>query len=156
MPAESDLEKEKKPVSLDNHLTQRQLSNNDLHTEPTLNNDNKNMGIKMTDIPIPNYPNKDDESQKRALQYTKDAPDDYVKLQNQTINSFQGAFTPLLDTTNNMLLTSQTFWSRVMEIYSESSALYTENAIALGKMINEIATANISAFNRLFSIQKGN
>ena len=156
LPAESDLEKEKKTDSLDNHLAQRQSSNNDLHTEPALNNENKNMGIKMTDIPIPSHPNKDDESQKRALQYTKDAFDGYVKLQNQTINSFQGAFTPFLDTTNNVLLTSQAFWSRVMEIYSKSSTLYTENAIALGKMINEIATANISAFNSLFSIQKGN
>ena len=106
----------------------------------------------MTDIP--KYANTDDESQKRALQSTKDAFDDYVKFQNQTINSFQGAFIPILDTTNNMFLTNQTFWGRVMEIYSKSSAIYTENAIALGKMINEIATANISAFNSLFSKQK--
>ncbi len=150
--AESDLEKEKTPESLDNPLTQRQLSNNDLYAEPTLDSANKNMETKMTDIP--KYANTDDESQKRALQSTKDAFDDYVKFQNQTINSFQGAFIPILDTTNNMFLTNQTFWGRVMEIYSKSSAIYTENAIALGKMINEIATANISAFNSLFSIQK--
>ncbi len=155
LPTESDLEKEKTPDSLDNHLTQRQLSTNDLHTEPTLNSANKNMGTKMTDIPIPIHPNKDYESQRRTFQSTRDASDDYVKLQNQTINSFQGAFTPLLDTTNNMLLTSQTFWGRVMEIYSKSFTINTENAIALVKMINEIATANISAFNSLFSIQKG-
>jgi hypothetical protein len=54
-----------------------------------------------------------------------------------------------------MFLTSQTFWGRVFEIYSKSSTIYAENTIALGKMINEIATANISAFRSLFSVQKG-
>ncbi|MBA3284115.1 MAG: hypothetical protein H0U27_03515 [Nitrosopumilus sp.] len=155
LPAESDLEKEKErtPDSLDNPLTQRQLSSNELYTEPTLDSAYKNMWIKMRDIP--NYPNTDDESQKRVFPSTKDAFDDYVKFQNQTINSFQEAFIPIHDTTNNMFLTSQTFWRRVFEIYSNSSAVYSENTIALGKMINEIATANISAFKSLFSIPKG-
>lgn len=150
LPAESDLEKEKTPDSLDNPLTQRQLSNNDMYIEPTLDNANNNMRIKMRDIP--KHPNTDDESQKRTLQSTKDAFDDYVKFQNQTIYSFQGAFIPILDTTNNMFLTGQTFWRRILEIYSNSSTIYTENTIALGKMINEIATANISAFKSLFSV----
>jgi hypothetical protein len=107
----------------------------------------------MTDIP--KYPNTNEKSQKRAFKSTKDAFDDYVKFQNQTINSFQGAFIPIIDTTNNLFLTSQTFLRRIFEIYSNSSTLYTENTIALGKMMNEITTANISAFKSLFSIPKG-
>lgn len=153
LPSESDLEKERRPDNLHNSLSQGQLSNNDLLMEPTGDIANKGMGMKMTDIP--KYPISNEESQNRASKSTNDAFDDYVKFQNQTINSFQGAFIPILDTTNNMFLTSQTFWGRVLEIYSRSSNIYTENTLALGKMINEIATANISAFKSLFSIQKG-
>lgn len=153
LPPESYLEKEKTKNRPDNPLTQRQLSNNDLLMEDAGDSANKSMGIKMTDIP--KYPNTNEESQKRAFKSTKDAFDDYVKFQNQTINSFQGAFVPILDTANNMFLTSQTFWGRVLEIYSSTSTIYTENTVALGKMINEIATANVSAFKSLFSIPKG-
>ena len=152
--AESDLEKEKEktPDIMDNPLTQRQLSRNELYTKPTLDGANRNTGIKIRYIP--NYPNTCDESQKMAFQSTKDAFDDYVKFQNQTINSFQDAFIPILDTTNNIFLTSQTFWRRVFEIYYHSSTVCSENTIALGKMINEIAKANISAYQSLFTISK--
>ena len=153
MPSDSDLEKEKTKNRPDNFLTQRQLSNNDFLMEDAGDSANKSRGIKMTDIP--KYSNTNEESQKRAFNSTKDAYDDYVRFQNQTINSFQGAFVPILDTANNMFLTSQTFWGRVLEIYSRSSTIYTENTVALGKMINEIATANVSAFKSLFSIPKG-
>jgi hypothetical protein len=153
LPAESDLEKEKTPDRPDNPLTQRQLSHNDLLMETAGDSANKSMGIKMTDIP--KYPNTNEESQKSAFKSAKDAFDDYIKFQNQTINSFQGVFIPILDTTTNMFLTSQTFWGRVLEMYSRSSTIYTENTVALGKMINGIATANISAFKSLFSAPKG-
>ncbi len=152
-PAKPDLEKENSPDNLDGRLTQRQLSSNGLYAEPTLDSADKNTGIKMTDIP--KHTNTDEESQKRSIQSTGDAFDDYVNFQNQALNSFQGAFTPIIDTTNDMFLTSQTFWGRVLDIYSKSSTIYAENTIALGKMINEIATANISAFRSLFSVQKG-
>jgi len=153
LPAESGLEKEKTPDRLDYPLTQRQSSSNDLLSEPAGDSANNNMGIEMTGIP--NYHNTNEESQKSAFRSTKGAFDDYLKFQNQTMNTFQGAFIPILDTTNSMFLTNQTFWGRVLEIYSRSSTIYAENTVALGKMINEIATANISAFKSLFSIPKG-
>ncbi len=149
----SDLEKGKTSDSLDNPATQRQLSNNDSYSEHSVDGANKNTEIKVTDIP--KYPNTYDELQKGLFQSTKDAFGDYVKIQNQKMNSFQGAFIPILDIANNMFLTNQKFWSSILDLFSRSSAIYTENTVALGKMISEISTANVSAFDNLFSIAKG-
>ncbi|HZH38614.1 MAG TPA: hypothetical protein VEX17_00930, partial [Bacillales bacterium] len=153
LPSDSDLEKEKTRDRMHNSLTQRQLSNSDLLMAASGNSANKSTGIKMTDIP--KHPNTNEESQKRTFNSTKDAFDDYVRFQTQAINSFQGALIPIIDTTTSMFLTNQTFWGRVLEIYSRSSTICTENTVALGKMMNEIATANVSALKGLFSIPKG-
>ena len=154
LPSDSDLEKEKTRDRLHNSSTQQQLSNNDLlMAADSGNSANKSKGIKMTDIP--KRPNTNEESQKRTFRSTKDAFDDYVRFQSQAINSFQGALIPILDTAASMFLTNQTFWGRVLEIYSRSSTICTENTAALGKMMNEIATANVSALKSLFSIPKG-
>ncbi len=80
--------------------------------------------------------------------------DYYIKFQNQVIKSIHSTYIPILETTNNICLTNQTFCDRIFEIYSESSIVFTENTVALGKMINELAKANIFAYNNLFNITK--
>ncbi len=148
----SDLEKRKTATSLDAHAIQQQLSNDGSYSEPMITDINKKTDKTMNEFS--QYPITNDKSQKRTPKATINVVNDYIKFQNQAINSLLGAYIPILDTTNNMFLTNQTLYGRILEICSKSSTIYTENTIALGKMINEIAKANIFAYSNLFNIAK--
>jgi hypothetical protein len=149
----SPFEKEKTSTSLNNPGIQQQSTNDGVLAKPAVDDIDTKTGIKMTDI---SQYEINDEMQKRAFKSTQSIVDDYMKFQNQAIISFQEIFVPVFDNTNNIFLTNQTFCNRILEIYSRASNIYTENTIALGKMINEITTANIFAYRNLFNIAKEN
>ncbi len=148
----SDLEKGKTATGLDTHTIQQKLSKDGSDSKPMITGINKKTDKTMNESS--QYPITNDKSQKMTPKATNNVVNDYIKFQDQAINSLLGAYIPILDTTNNMFLTNQTLYGRILEICSKSSTIYTENTIAFGKMINEIAKANIFAYSNLLNIAK--
>ena len=89
-------------------------------------------------------------------QATKDITDGYMDLQIQTINSFQTTFASILENTNTIFWNNSTYCRKLPEIYSRIAYIYTENAIAVSKMINDIAFANADSVKNLFNMAKEN
>jgi hypothetical protein len=96
-----------------------------------------------------------EDAQEQTLQVTRDIANNYRIYQKQLINSFQSMFAPYFGN-SNLMWDNQEYLGRLLEAYSRIGIIYTENAIALNRMVSDIAFANIEAFTTLFTTQKKN
>ena len=82
-------------------------------------------------------------TQKQTAQATKEIAENYVKFQEQALNSFQSIFTPYFQNVQNQLWNNQEFFKRISEMYYNLVSNYTESAISFGRIFNEIASSNM-------------
>ncbi|MGN6709055.1 MAG: hypothetical protein ACTHKF_06880 [Candidatus Nitrosocosmicus sp.] len=85
---------------------------------------------------------------------TKDVADRYIEFQNQSLYSFQSAFSKFVENTGNMFWNSQAYCTNLQDMYSKMALLYTENTVALTKMFNDIAVASADTFKSFFNVSK--
>lgn len=85
---------------------------------------------------------------------TKDVADRYIEFQNQSLYSFQSAFSKFVENTGNMFWNSQAYCTNLQDMYSKMALLYTENTVALTKMLNDIAVASADTFKSFFNVSK--
>jgi hypothetical protein len=85
---------------------------------------------------------------------TKDVADRYIEFQNQSLYSFQSAFTKFVENTGNMFWNSQAYCTNLQDMYSKMVLLYAENTVALTKMFNDIAVTSADTFKRFFNMSK--
>ncbi|MER5175816.1 MAG: hypothetical protein ABJB76_04825 [Candidatus Nitrosocosmicus sp.] len=133
---------------------ENQQSSNKVLLDETKNNINKSTN-KSTQT-ISRYTQTIDKVQEQISQATKDITDGYMELQIQTINSFQNTFASILENTNTIFWNNSTYCRKLPEIYSRIALVYTENTIAVSKMINDIAFANANSVKNLFNMAKEN
>jgi hypothetical protein len=91
------------------------------------------------------------ELQKQIIQTTRDMTESYMDLQKQTIYSFQSTYDVILQNTNNVFKNNQAYCSKIPEIYSKMATTFTENTIAMSKMINDIAFANANTIKKIYN-----
>ena len=133
---------------------ENQQSSNKVLLDETKNNINK--ATNKSTQTISRYTQTSDKVQEQISQATKDITDGYMELQIQTINSFQTTFASILENTNTIFWNNSTYCRKLPEIYSRMALVYTENTIAVSKMINDIAFANVDAVKNLFNMAKEN
>jgi flagellar biosynthesis/type III secretory pathway protein FliH len=95
---------------------------------------------------IPRYAQAITDAQEQTTQATKEIAENYLEYQKQAINSFQSVFSPYFENVHNQLWNNQDFYRRIPEIYSKIISNYTENTIALSRVINDIAFSNVNLF----------
>jgi hypothetical protein len=86
-----------------------------------------------------------EEVQEQTFQVSRDIVNNYKVYQKQLINSFQSMFAPYFGN-SNFVWDNQAYLDRLSEIYSRIGIIYTENAIALNRMVSDVTFANIEAF----------
>lgn len=86
------------------------------------------------------------DTQEQTSHPTKALVENYLKLQNQVMNSFQLVFMPYLGNVQKQFWNNQDFFRSIPEMYSRLITNYTESAIAFSKMWNDIAFANAAPF----------
>jgi hypothetical protein len=91
------------------------------------------------------------ELQKQIIQTTRDMTESYMNLQKQTIYSFQSIYDVILQNTNNVFKNNQAYCSKIPEIYSKMATTFTENTIAMSKMVNDIAFANANTIKKIYN-----
>ncbi len=92
---------------------------------------------------IPRYTQSINEVQEQAVQATKDIAENYLECQKQVIDSFQSIISPYIENANNQLHNNQELFRRLPEIYSKIGNNYTENSIAMSRIINSMAFSNV-------------
>jgi hypothetical protein len=85
---------------------------------------------------------------------TKDVADRYTEFQNQSLHSFQSAYTKFIENTGNVFWNSQAYCTNLQDMYSKMALLCSENTVALTKMFNDIAVASADAFKSFFNMSK--
>jgi hypothetical protein len=92
------------------------------------------------------------ELQKQIIQTTRNMTENYMDLQKQTIYSFQSTYDVILQNTNNVFKNNQAYCSKIPQIYSKMATTFTENTIAMSKMVNDIAFANANTIKKYILI----
>ena len=90
------------------------------------------------------------ELQKQIIQTTRDMTESYMDLQKQTIYSFQSTYDVIIQNTNNVFKNNQAYCSKIPEIYSKMATTFTENTIAMSKMVNDIVFANANTIKKIY------
>jgi hypothetical protein len=93
-----------------------------------------------------------DKTNMELTKTSKDVMDKYFEYQTQAINSFQSVFYALFENSSNIFWNSHIYCTNMQETYSKMATMCTENTIALGKMINDIANSNAGYFKNLFEL----
>ena len=125
----------------------------DKESTETKDNLNKKIDNVLHTISSTNFENID-KANRQITPTAKDMMNKYVEFQTQAINSFQSAFYTLLENNSNIFWNSHIYCTNIQETYSKIAMAYTENTIALGKMINDVAVANADSLKNFFNLSK--
>lgn len=112
--------------------------------------DIENKNIDETQRKVFYYSESIEELQKEMTRANKDMREGYMELQNQALTSLQSTFATILENTSTIITNNQIYCSKLPQIYSKMITIYTENAIAVSKMINDIAFANANSVKKLY------
>ena len=88
-------------------------------------------------------------TQKQTAQATKEIAENYVKFQEQVLNSFQSILMPYYQNVQNQLSNNQEFFKSISEMYYKLVSSYTESAISFGRIFNEVASSNMEIFRNV-------
>ena len=86
-------------------------------------------------------------AQEQTAQATKEIAENYVKFQEQVLNSFQSILMPYYQNVQNQLSNNQEFFQSISKMYYRWVNNYAENMFAFSKMWNNIAFPNAGFFN---------
>lgn len=92
---------------------------------------------------IPVYTKTINEVQEQAVQATRDIAQNYLEYQKQIMASYQSIVTPYFENANNQLWNNQDIFRRYPEVYSKIANNYAENTVAITRVMNNIAFANV-------------
>jgi hypothetical protein len=95
-------------------------------------------------------------TQKQTTQATKEIAENYMKFQEQSLNSFQSIFTPYYQNVQNQLQNNQEFFKSISEMYYKLVSYYTESAISFGRIFNEVASSNMEIFRNVVNSSSAN
>ncbi len=139
-PSTSSAENEPMSTSINNLENQG-------HSDKNLgkNNDNVQINADRATGLTPPHSQSIEDVQEQTLQVNRDIANNYRVYQKQLIDSFQSMFVPYFGK-SNLVWDNQAYLGRLMEAYSRMGIIYTENAIALNRMVSDITFANIEAF----------
>ena len=98
---------------------------------------------------IPRYTESVNQVQEQTLQATKDIAESYLDYQRQTIDSFQSISTQYMYDVHSQFLNSQDYFISIPEMYSKLVSNYSENTIAMSRILNDMAFSNIEVFKNV-------
>ena len=121
---------------------------NDNHTNKPVNHNSTSNNQQPF---IENYDEKEAakaviETTEPTAQSNKNISENSVELQRQMLDSFQSAFLPNIQNVQNQLSNNQEFIKSMSEMYFRLVNNYTESAIALYRMWNDIAFTNMCIY----------
>ena len=90
-------------------------------------------------------------AQEQTAQATKEIAENYVKFQEQVLNSFQSILMPYYQNVQNQLSNNQEFFKSISEMYYKLVSSYTESAISFGRIFNEIASSNMEILRNVIN-----
>ena len=91
------------------------------------------------------------DTMEQTAQSNKNISENSVQLQRQMMDSFQSAFLPNIQNVQNHLSNNQEFVKSMSEMYFRLVNNYTESAIALYRMWNDIAFTNVCIYKNAVS-----
>jgi hypothetical protein len=95
---------------------------------------------------IPRYTQIVNEYQEETIQAAKQIADNYLESQREIINSLQSALVPQIETANRVVSSNWTSPRNVTEHYARLVSAFTDNTIAITKLVNNAILANLEAF----------
>ena len=123
--------------------------------DETKDNLNKKIDNVSNTVPTTIFENFD-KANIQIAQTAKDMMNKYVDFQTQAINSFQSTFYALVENSSNLFWNSHLYCTNMQETYSKMAKAYTENTIALGKIVNDITVSNTDSLKNFFDLSKSN
>jgi hypothetical protein len=88
-------------------------------------------------------------TQEQTAQTTREIAENYVKFQEQVLNSFQSILMPYYQNVQNQFSNNQEFFKSISEMYYKLVSSYTESAISFGRIFNEVASSNMEIFRNV-------
>jgi vacuolar-type H+-ATPase subunit H len=95
---------------------------------------------------IPHYTQIVNEYQEETIQAARQMADNYLESQREIINSMQSALVPQMEAANRALTSNWTSPRHVTEHYARLVSAFTDNTIAVTKLVNNAMFANLEAF----------
>ena len=95
---------------------------------------------------IPRFAQAITDTHEQAAQAAKEIAENYMEYQKRVFNSFRPVYTPFFENLHNQSWNNQEFFRIIPEMYSRMISIYTENLIAFGRILNDIAFSNIGYY----------
>src|SRR6187551_1369251 len=95
---------------------------------------------------IPRFAQAITDTHEQAAQAAKEIAENYMEYQKRVFNSFRPVYTPFFENLHNQSWNIQEFFRIIPEMYSRMISIYTENLIAFGRILNDIAFSNIGYY----------
>ena len=95
---------------------------------------------------IPRFAQAITDTHEQAAQAAKEIAENYMEYQKRVFNSFRPVYTPFFENLHNQSWNNQEFFRIIPEMYSRIISIYTENVIAFGRILNDIAFSNIGYY----------
>ena len=95
---------------------------------------------------IPRFAQAITDTHEQAAQAAKEIAENYMEYQKRVFNSFRPVYTPFFENLHNQSWNNQEFFRIIPEMYSRMISIYTENLIAYGRILNDIAFSNIGYY----------
>jgi hypothetical protein len=84
------------------------------------------------------------EQTSQTSQTSRDITNNYLELQKEAIDSFQSAFIPYFQNTQNQFWNNQGYFKSISEMYSRLANNYIESAMALSRMWSDVMSSNMN------------
>ncbi|HEX5187324.1 MAG TPA: hypothetical protein VFV86_10585 [Nitrososphaeraceae archaeon] len=95
---------------------------------------------------IPRFAQAITDTHEQAAQAATEIAENYMEYQKRVFNSFRPVYTPFFENLHNQSWNNQEFFRIIPEMYSRMISIYTENLIAFGRILNDIAFSNIGYY----------
>jgi hypothetical protein len=138
-------------MSFDSSVAQSKESINQTLDE---SKQNINRNLDEARNQIPRYAQEITDSQEQTMQTTKEIYENFLDYNKQLISSFQSAFAPYYNNICNQFWNSQDFFRRSPEIYSTVISNFSENAVNMNRMFNDIVFSNIRLYRHAINDAK--
>ena len=144
------LQKEGNMSTFDKEKDQQATAKGFTETKDALNKRIDNVPSTISSPIFENF----DKANLQVTQTTKDIMNKFVEFQNHAITSFQSSFYTLLENSSNIFWNSYLYCTNMQETYSKMTMACTENTIAIGKMIADIAASNADSLKNFLELSK--
>ena len=146
----SSLQKEENISTFDKEKNQQATDKGFTETKDDLNKRIDNVPSTNSSPIFENF----NKANLQVTQTTKDIMSEFVEFQTQAMASFQSAFYTLFENSRNIFWNNHLYCANMQETYSKMAMAYTENTIAIGKMINDITASNVDSLKNFLELSK--